>query len=63
MRKGDGPTAFYPQSGWVMPGTLRYNITLRSEAGSSSILITCSRGSTKRMTGGEPARRTALSAS
>eukprot|EP00966_Prymnesium_polylepis_P013353 308181-Prymnesium_polylepis.1 len=34
MRKGgDGPVGFYPQTGWVIPGSLRYNITLRAEPG------------------------------
>ena len=32
MRKTDSPIAYYPQGGWITPGSLRYNITMRDAA-------------------------------
>ena len=32
MRKTDSPIAYYPQGGWITPGSLRYNITMREAA-------------------------------
>ena len=39
MRRCGGPVAFYPQGGWVTPGSVRHNVTLSDARGGEALFM------------------------